>query len=84
VTGAAKAGGGRQESVENHTLRTTGNDGSVQWMTERGDGHDDDDGGGDGDGNGDDGNGDGSDDDNRGGGGNGDRNSIGHRQQTIN
>ena len=38
ATGAAKAGGGRQESVENHTSMTTGDNGNVQWMTERGGG----------------------------------------------
>ena len=38
ATGAAKVGGGRQESVENHTVMTTGNGVSVQWMTEWGDG----------------------------------------------
>ena len=38
ATGVAKAGGGRQESVENHTSTTTGDDGNVQWMTERGGG----------------------------------------------
>jgi hypothetical protein len=38
ATGAAKVGCGRQESVENHTVMTTGDDVSVQWMTERGDG----------------------------------------------
>ena len=38
ATGAAKAGSGRQESVENHASTMTGDDGSVQWMTERGDG----------------------------------------------
>jgi hypothetical protein len=35
VLGAAKAGGGWQESVNNHTAVTTGNDMSVQWMTEQ-------------------------------------------------
>ena len=38
ATGAAKASCGRQESVENHTVMTTGDDVSVQWMTERGGG----------------------------------------------
>ena len=38
ATGAAKAGSGRQESVKNHTSTMMGDDGSVQWMTERGDG----------------------------------------------
>ena len=37
-TRAAKAGGSRQESVENQTSVMMGNDGSMQWMTERGDG----------------------------------------------
>ena len=38
ATGAAKAGNGRQESVENHMVMRTGNNVSMQWMTERGDG----------------------------------------------
>ena len=38
ATGAAKAGDGRQESGQNHTSTTTGDDGSMQWMAERGDG----------------------------------------------
>ena len=38
ATGAAKAGSGRQESIENHMVMTTGNNMSVQWMTEQGDG----------------------------------------------
>jgi hypothetical protein len=34
--GAAKAGSGRKENADNHTATTTGNDRSVQWMTEWG------------------------------------------------
>ncbi len=30
----AKAGGGRKESISNHTATTTGDDVSVQWMAE--------------------------------------------------
>ena len=30
--------GGRQESIENHTETTTGNNVSMQWLTEQGDG----------------------------------------------
>jgi hypothetical protein len=87
ATGAVKVGGGRQESVENHTSMTTGDDRSVQWMTEwgmDGDGNNDNSGDGDDDRNGDDRNSDGGDDNNGGGGGNSNRNSFGHRHQSTN
>ena len=38
ATGAAKAGGDRKESADNHTATTTGNNRSMQWMTEQGGG----------------------------------------------
>jgi hypothetical protein len=38
ATGAAKAGSGRQESVENHMVMMMGKNVSAQWMTERGGG----------------------------------------------
>ena len=36
--GAAKAGGGRKESADNHTATATGDNRSMQWMTEQGGG----------------------------------------------
>ena len=38
ATGEAKAGSGRQESVENHMVMMMGKNVSAQWMTERGGG----------------------------------------------